>query len=521
MTDIRKYLYNEKAAGAEEYPFDVLIIGSGIAGLYAALHLDESLQCAMVTKANIDESNSYLAQGGIAAVMSKDDDFEGHIQDTLTAGAGLCELEAVKVLVEEGPENIRTLIDMQIPFDVNSEGDLLITREGGHHMRRIVHCGGDATGKETTKQLGRLALKKENLHFFFESYLVDLLTDEKGVCGAVVMIGEEYRIFRSRNVILATGGIGQIYEYTTNPTGAVGDGIAAAHRAGAVLSNMEMVQFHPTTLIADDKPDRLFLISEAVRGEGAILRNSRGEAFMKDKHELADLAPRDIVTREIIKELDRIDESHVFLDASSMTTEFFSNRFPTIYNQCLNKGINLTADYIPVRPAQHYLMGGVKTDLDARTSIEGLYCCGESAESGIHGGNRLASNSVLECLVFGRRAARHINANFRPSGEKNVGPANVEALGSIAFSNRFYEQAEKTVKRIMTKYAGPERSFDGMLKGINELEEIKEQLDSAYLSHPYHYKVYNMMQNALCILESAYARKESVGAHYIVASLED
>ncbi|MBR6796941.1 MAG: L-aspartate oxidase [Clostridia bacterium] len=521
MTDIRKYLYNEKAAGAEEYPFDVLIIGSGIAGLYAALHLDESLQCAMVTKANIDESNSYLAQGGIAAVMSKDDDFEGHIQDTLTAGAGLCELEAVKVLVEEGPENIRTLIDMQIPFDVNSEGDLLITREGGHHMRRIVHCGGDATGKETTKQLGRLALKKENLHFFFESYLVDLLTDEKGVCGAVVMVGEEYRIFRSRNVILATGGIGQIYEYTTNPTGAVGDGIAAAHRAGAVLSNMEMVQFHPTTLIADDKPDRLFLISEAVRGEGAILRNSRGEAFMKDKHELADLAPRDIVTREIIKELDRINESHVFLDASSMTTEFFSNRFPTIYNQCLNKGINLTADYIPVRPAQHYLMGGVKTDLDARTSIEGLYCCGESAESGIHGGNRLASNSVLECLVFGRRAARHINANFRPSGEKNVGPANVEALGSIAFSNRFYEQAEKTVKRIMTKYAGPERSFDGMLKGIKELEEIKEQLDSAYLSNPYHYKVYNMMQNALCILESAYARKESVGAHYIVASLED
>ena len=521
MTDIRKYLYNEKAAGAEEYPFDVLIIGSGIAGLYAALHLDESLQCAMVTKANIDQSNSYLAQGGIAAVMSKDDDFEGHIQDTLTAGAGLCELEAVKVLVEEGPENIRTLIDMQIPFDVNSEGDLLITREGGHHMRRIVHCGGDATGKETTKQLGRLALKKENLHFFFESYLVDLLTDEKGVCGAVVMVGEEYRIFRSRNVILATGGIGQIYEYTTNPAGAVGDGIAAARRAGAKLSNMEMVQFHPTTLIADDKPDRLFLISEAVRGEGAILRNSRGEAFMKGKHELADLAPRDIVTREIIKELDRIGESHVFLDASSMTTEFFSNRFPTIYNQCLSKGINLTADYIPVRPAQHYLMGGVKTDLDARTSIEGLYCCGESAESGIHGGNRLASNSVLECLVFGRRAARHINANFRPCGEKNVGPANVEALGSIAFSDQFYEQAEKTLKRIMTKYAGPERSFDGMLKGIKELEEIKEQLDNAYLSNPYHYKVYNMMQNALCILESAYARKESVGAHYIVASLED
>ena len=404
---------------------------------------------------------------------------------------------------------------MQIPFDVNSEGDLLITREGGHHMRRIVHCGGDATGKETTKQLGRLAATKENLHFFMESYLVDVITDEKGVCGALVTVGKEYKIFKTRNLVIATGGIGQLYKYTTNPIGAVGDGIAAAARVGAKLSNMEMVQFHPTTLIPNGEPERLFLISEAVRGEGAILRNFRGEAFMQGKHPLADLAPRDIVTREIIKELKKNGGDRVFLDTSSMTTEFFSKRFPTIYRQCNTQGIKLTSDYIPVRPAQHYFMGGVKTDIDGKTNIKGLFCCGECAESGIHGGNRLASNSVLECLVFGRRSARYINNNFEPCDNKKP-VLDLENASTVVHTNEFFLQIEKIIKTTMTEYAGPERTFSGILKGINILKELEEQLDTTYLSSQYHYKVNNMLQNGLAILEAAYTRKESVGAHYII-----
>lgn len=511
---MRKHLYDKTAKDCDQYSFDVVIVGSGIAGLYCALHLNSELTVAVVTKANIDESNSYLAQGGIAAVMSKEDQFVGHIQDTLTAGAGLCDEAAVKVLVEEGPENIHELIDMQIPFDVNSEGDLLITREGGHHMRRIVHCGGDATGKETTKQLGRLAYSKENLHFFLESFMVDILTDDKGVCGVLAKVADEYKVLKTRNLVVATGGIGQLYRYTTNPVGAVGDGSAAAARIGAKLNHMEMVQFHPTTLIPNDNPSRLFLISEAVRGEGAILRNYRGTAFMQGKHELADLAPRDIVTREIIKELKLNGGDRVFLDTSSMTTEFFSKRFPTIFNQCAKQGINLTSDFIPVRPAQHYHMGGVKTDLNARTNIEGLFCCGECAESGIHGANRLASNSMLECLVFGRRAARYINDNFRPNDDKAV-TYEVENVGTVIHTNEFFSQIEKIIKNTMTEYAGPERTFDGMLKGISILTELEGQLDTTFLTTQYHFKVSNMLQNALCILNAAYERKESVGAHYI------
>lgn len=512
---MRKFIYNNTAKDCDIYDFDVVIIGSGIAGLYCALHINSELQVAVITKANIDESNSYLAQGGIAAVISKEDQFIGHIQDTLTAGAGLCDEAAVKVLVEEGPENIRELIDMQIPFDVNSEGDLLITREGGHHMHRIVHCGGDATGKETTKQLGRLAATKENLHFFMESYLVDLLTDDDGVCGALVTVGDDYKILKTKNLVIATGGIGQLYKYTTNPVGAVGDGIAAAARVGATLSNMEMVQFHPTTLIPNDNPERLFLISEAVRGEGAVLRNYRGEAFMQGKHPLADLAPRDVVTREIIKELKLNGGDRVFLDTSSMTTEFFSNRFPTIFRQCGEQGIRLTSDFIPVRPAQHYFMGGVKTDVDGKTNIKGLFCCGECAESGIHGGNRLASNSVLECLVFGRRSARYINDNFRPCDGKKP-QLIVDSASLVVHTNEFFSQIEKIIKTTMSEYAGPERSFKGMLKGITVLSELEEQLDATYLATQYHYKVNNMLQNSLAILTSAYNRKNSVGAHYII-----
>lgn len=511
----RRYLFsvNEEM---NVYDFDVVIVGTGIAGLYSALHIDSSLQVAMITKANINESNSYLAQGGIAAVMSPDDTYIMHIDDTIKAGAGLCDPEAVKILVEEGPENIKTLIDMKIPFDVNPEGDLQITREGGHRIRRIVHCGGDATGKETTIQLSKLALKKENLHFFFETYFVDVLTDQDGICGVIIKAGDDFRVLRTRNVIIATGGCGQIYEYTTNPLGAVGDGIAAAHRAGAALIDMEMIQFHPTTLISEGKSSRLFLISEAVRGEGGILRNSKGEAFMQGKHEMADLAPRDIVTRDILTELKKTGDTNVFLDVSSMTTEFFRERFPTIFKECEHRGIHLTKDMIPVRPAQHYLMGGVKTDYDGKTNIKGLFCCGEASRTGIHGANRLASNSLLECLVFGRRSARYINENIVTSYTENKKLYLESDLYKKSLNQPFYTETEKRIKQIMSSYCGPIRRKSELIGAKKELEELSYIISDAKLTLPFEYKVYNMIQVSLIIVESALKRKDSIGAHYII-----
>ena len=512
---MRRFLCSFDNFEADAYDFDVIIVGSGVAGLYAALHIDPALQVALVTKSNIDESNSYLAQGGIAAVMTADDNYVNHIDDTLKAGAGLCNVDAVKVLVEEGPENIRTLIDMQIPFDVNSEGDLQITREGGHRMRRIVHCGGDATGKETTMQLGRLALERENLHFFFESYLVDILTADGAASGVLIHVGDDYKVLRSRNIIIATGGIGQVFAYTTNPLGAVGDGIAAAARAGARVCDMELIQFHPTTLISSGKASRLFLISEAVRGEGGILRNKAGEAFMAGRHELADLAPRDIVTREIIKELERTGDTNVFLDVSSMTREFFSNRFPTIFNECESRGIRLTADWIPVRPAQHYLMGGIRSDLDGQTNIPGLYCCGECAETGIHGANRLASNSLLECLVFGRRCARHINAHFRPNTAEGKTVLLRTESRTITRPYEYYAETETKIKRTMSEYAGAVRTQRGLAAAKAVIDAIGAELDETRLTDPYTFKVYNMYMNAAAIVRGAIDRKESVGAHYL------
>jgi len=511
---MKRYILRKNFNDLPKEKADVLIVGSGIAGLYAALNLDPNMKVTIITKASIEKSNSWLAQGGIASVISSDDIFESHIEDTLKAGAGLCDIEAVTLLVEEGPSDIRELCELNVPFDHNAEGELLITREGGHSRRRIVHCGGDATGRETTRRLGEIAMARRNTNVLFGTYLVDILSDENGVYGAIVFDGE-MKVIISSNIILATGGSGYLYTTTTNPDGAVGDGIAAAARAGAEIFGMELVQFHPTTLATDYwYSKRAFLISEAVRGEGGILRNSKGEAFMQGKHPLADLAPRDIVTREIIKEMNRTGEDKMYLDVSSMTPEFFAHRFPTIFEECQRRGVDVPKEWIPIRPGQHYLMGGIKTNLDAETNVKGLYACGECSSTGVHGANRLASNSMLECLVFGRRSAQHIVANFIPPREEVTLPDN-SVCGTEISEDEIREKITY-LRNVVTKYAGPVRTPNGMAEGKRIIDSLIAEAETYTLENDIDFCYYNMLSCARMIIDGAVARKESIGAHYIV-----
>ena len=514
---MKRYLISKEKARDTELgrSYDVMIVGYGLAGLYAALHIDTSLSVALVGKRSIKKSSSWYAQGGIAAVISSEDNVTLHVEDTLKAGAGMCDERAVETLVVDGPDIIRELREYGVPFDRDPEGELLITREGGHRRRRVVHCGGDATGMETTKRLWALACERDNIDILEDSYLVDVVTDDEGVTGLLLVNDGETVFHPTANVILATGGIGQVYKYTTNPAGAVGDGIAAAYRAGAVIKNMELVQFHPTTLIPHGKAERLFLISEAVRGEGGVLKNGKGEAFMKNVHEMKDLAPRDIVTRAILRELSKSGEENVYLDVSSMTGEFFEKRFPTIYAKCKEYGIELTRDSIPVRPGQHYLMGGIETDLDGLSSVDGLYACGETAWTGIHGANRLASNSMLECLVFGRRCARHINKSLRKVSDAAVLPASLCPERGEKLSHERAAVLRTRIRTLMTDYAGPVRTKAGLDKLSRSLEHIAEEIETYEIEDGYETELYNMCKVAQLITEGAINRKESIGAHYI------
>ena len=494
--------------------YDVVVIGAGIAGLYTALHIDDKHSCCILTKEDAEVSNSWLAQGGIAAAISGDDAPVYHFEDTMIAGAGLCDEKAVRVLVSEGPSDIRSLVEMQVPFDLDSEGDLDITREGGHRRRRIVHAGGDATGRETVKALAHLVSLRPNVTFMPHNFCVDILTDDKGaVSGCSVLDSTDtLYIIDTPNIVLATGGIGQVYKISTNPSVATGDGLAAAVRAGANLKDMEFIQFHPTGLWSDKHENRAFLISESVRGEGGLLKNSEGERFMVGQHELNELAPRDIVARAITRELQRSGETHAFIDITSEPREYLEHRFPTIFNECLRRGMDISKVWIPVCPVQHYLIGGIQTDLEARTKVEGLYACGEAASTGVHGANRLASNSMLECLVFGRRAAANINARLANLGK--VGEAKPAKYEKRSIVERDFSALRIEIQQLMNDNGSVLRNEKDMTNTLARISEISEELKNSYYPGRGYIETLNIAALATDILKAALARKESVGAHY-------
>jgi L-aspartate oxidase len=489
---------------------DFLVIGSGVAGLRAAIELASYGDVLVVTKDIPTESSTEYAQGGVAVALSDEDEVGIHFEDTIRAGDGLCNEEAVKVLVEEGPKRILELIDWGAEFD--KEGlKLSFTMEAAHSRKRILHAHGDSTGREIERVLINKVMQLGNVRRIQFCTAVDLIIEDNRCLGLYAVKEErakvEHLLIFSKATVLATGGAGQIYIRTTNPAVATGDGMAIAYRAGALLEDMEFVQFHPTVLFSPPAPQ--FLLSEAMRGEGALLRNIKGEAFMKNYHPDGELAPRDIVSRSIISEMVRTQSSHVYLDLTHLDPDFLRKRFPRIYSTCLQYNFDITRDLIPVSPAAHYIMGGVKTDINGATSIEGLYAAGEVACTGVHGANRLASNSLLEGLVFGYRAGAAA-AELR-SQKREVRTQSVE----VAANNPDFNigKVRQELRRLMWEKVGIIRCAESLGIAKQRISQWKPIMDVCFYKRD-ELELKNMLIVALMITSAALERKNSVGAHY-------
>ncbi|HLN03233.1 MAG TPA: L-aspartate oxidase [Bryobacteraceae bacterium] len=481
---------------------DFLVVGAGVAGLRAAIELAAAGEVLVIAKDTLRESSSEYAQGGIAVALSDDDEVELHEQDTIAAGDGLCDRSAVHTLVEEGPPAIQQLIEWGAEFD-REGAKLAFTQEGAHSRRRILHAHGDSTGREIARTLYQKAVSLPNIHFQSYAAITDLLVGNGEVCGAVVFdeMAHERRSIFARAVLLATGGLGRVYLETTNPDVATGDGVAMAWRAGAEIGDIEFVQFHPTALHVEGAPR--FLLSEALRGEGARLLNMRGERFMRRYHRLEELAPRDVVARAIVAEMRATGEPHVFLDLRHRGGHFIRSRFPRIYETCLQYEIDLATQPAPVHPAAHYAMGGVRTDLDGRTSLQGLYAAGEAACTGVHGANRLASNSLLEGVVFGARAGR----SMRESGARSANFSAIEPPEPL-----FPCTTEAQIRRLAWRKCGIIRTGD-------QLDDARRVLETDRLEPNPHaglseFCLRNIHTVVWLIARCALARQESRGAHF-------
>jgi L-aspartate oxidase len=501
---------------------DFLIIGSGVAGLRAAIELAPHGNVLVVTKDRPAESSTEYAQGGIAVALSDEDEVGIHFEDTLRAGDGLCREDAVKILVEEGPERIRELISWGAEFD--KEGTKLdFTMEAAHSRKRILHAHGDSTGKELERVLLGKVRSFSSVRKYPFAFTEDLIVKDGECRGAFVVAGREIIALLAKATVLATGGAGQIFSRTTNPAVATGDGMAIAFRAGAVLEDLEFIQFHPTVLFAPSAPQ--FLLSEAMRGEGAVLRNIHGEKFMTEYHPDAELAPRDVVSRAILSQMVRTKSNHVYLDLTDLDGNFVKNRFPRIYATCLQYDVDITTELVPVSPAAHYMMGGIKTDLDGTTSISGLFAAGEVTCSGVHGANRLASNSLLEGLVFGARAggaaARHglqITGGRMEkwaTGVRRKTPVLSSPRGTRRqrTPNFDVEETRHLLRKLMWERVGIIRCGESLNEAKSKLEEWAFIPGRSFTTRR-ELELRNMLELSKLITEAAISRKGSVGAHY-------
>jgi L-aspartate oxidase len=511
-----RYLADFDTSRLKKESCDVIILGSGVAGLYSAIHVDKAARVFVISKEAMAENNSSLAQGGIAAAVAEDDLPEYHFEDTLRAGAGQCDRSAVAVLVEEAPRDVDILCEIGTNFDRNPDGTLTTTREGGHRRFRVVHALGDATGKEVVDSLLRECRKRSNITLIENCFAVDMLLEKGVFAGLLVKRGEEYSCILAKAMICASGGIGQVYHNTTNASVITGDGIAMAYRAGAELTNMEFVQFHPTAMYSPAPGSQVpgenkFLISEAVRGEGGILRNTEGARFMPAYHEMAEIAPRDIVARAIFAEMKKTGSPYVYLDVTHKEPDLLTKRFPNIYKHCLDSGIDMTKEYIPVCPVQHYFMGGIRTDLWGRTNIKGFYACGEAAHTGVHGANRLASNSLLEGLVFGRRCAEDVNDYMRDQDLLEAAAVNRREAQELEIA---VEEIRSSIRRLMNDHAGIERHEKDMKVTLEKINGYIAQLEKSSLDSVYAMETMNLAYMAALILKGAIRRKESVGSHF-------
>jgi L-aspartate oxidase len=492
---------------------DVVVIGSGIAGLTAALRIRADLpgtHVMVVTKELLSAGSTRWAQGGIAAALGPEDTPEEHLTDTLVAGAGLCDEDAVRTLVTEGPDAVRELIALGTQFDQTAAGELSLTREGGHLRRRIAHAGGDATGAEIQRALVAAVAAAPDITVIEHALALDLIPAADGSVAGLTLhvIGEGERdgvgAVLCRAVVLASGGMGQIFSATTNPPVSTGDGMALALRAGAVMRDLEFVQFHPTVMwLGEESRGQQPLISEAVRGEGAFLVDHEGSRIMEGVHPLADLAPRDVVAKAIMRRMRETGTDHMWLDARHFGTEMWERRFPTVLASCRSHGIDPVTDLIPVAPACHYASGGVATDLDGRSTIPGLYATGEVACSGVHGANRLASNSLLEGLVFSRRIAAAVARDLPPAREP---VADRRTPGLVP------AEASTAVQRVMTEHAGVLRTDAGLAGAARELAAIAERSDA--LPDTESWQATNLLMVAAVLVEAARMRQETRGSHW-------
>jgi L-aspartate oxidase len=491
---------------------DVVVVGSGIAGLTAALQCRAAGRVLLVTKSYLAHGATNWAQGGIAAVLSPLDSPEDHVEDTMVAGVGLCDETAVRTLVTEGPDRVRELIALGATFDTDAEGGLALTREGGHRTRRVIHAGGDATGAEVERALVAAVRRTDGIEVIEHALVLDLLTGPDGQAAGLTLhvLGEGtvdgVGAVHARAVVLATGGMGQVYEATTNPTVSTGDGVALALRAGAVVSDLEFVQFHPTALhlpsargTGAPRP----LISEAMRGEGAVLVDAGGGRVMTGEHPLADLAPRDVVAKAMSRRMAADGVDHLFLDARHLGEEALLRHFPTIVARCREAGIDPVTDPIPVAPAAHYASGGVRTDLDGRTSIAGLFACGETACTGVHGANRLASNSLLEGLVFAHRIGVALAAGL---------PPRVDVVEPAATGGLVAAEARRELAHTMTEGAGVLRSADSLERTRKTLESMVRADDVE--PSPETWQATNLHVVAEALVQAALLRQETRGGHW-------